>query len=419
MATLGGYGLAMPEPRPLTEPGEGIPEVTATPERLHAACEALAAGHGPVAVDAERASGYRYGQSAYLVQLRRAGSGTVLIDPVPLPNLEAIGEALADAEWVLHSASQDLPCLAEVGLRPGGALFDTELAGRIAGLERVGLAAIVEAMLGWQLAKEHSAVDWSTRPLPTDWLRYAALDVEVLVDLRDALVTLLSEQGKLEWAMAEFEAVRDAPPRPPRTDPWRRTSGMHQLRSRRQLGVLRELWTERDTMARRRDLAPGRLLPDRALVAASSRLPTTVSELTALPVFSGPANRRIAHRWLAAITRGMTIPDRQLPPMTAAAEGPPPPRAWRDRDSSAADRLTAARAAVAEISERHSVPVENLLSPDALRRLCWSPPNPVTRETVTEALTGLGARRWQVDLLAGAICAALEAAACPTPSAPA
>ncbi len=408
----------MPDPRPLTEPGEGIPEVTATRERLRAACDALASGHGPVAVDAERASGYRYGQSAYLVQLRRAGSGTVLIDPVPLPDLGAVGEALGETEWVLHSASQDLPCLAEVGLRPGGPLFDTELAGRIAGLERVGLAAIVETMLGWQLAKEHSAVDWSTRPLPTDWLRYAALDVEVLIDLRDALVTLLTEQGKLEWAMAEFAAVRDAPPKPPRTDPWRRTSGMHQLRSRRQLGVLRELWTERDTMARRRDLAPGRLLPDRALVAASSSLPTSVTELTALPVFSGPANRRIAHRWLAAINRGMKLPDRQLPSMTAAAEGPPPPRAWRDRDSSAADRLAAARAAVAEVSQRHTVPVENLLSPDALRRLCWSPPNPITADTVHEALTRLGARRWQVDLLAQPISSSLDAATCRTPTPP-
>ena len=408
----------MPDPRPLTEPGEGIPEVTATRERLRAACDALASGHGPVAVDAERASGYRYGQSAYLVQLRRAGSGTVLIDPVPLPDLGAVGEALGETEWVLHSASQDLPCLAEVGLRPGGPLFDTELAGRIAGLERVGLAAIVETMLGWQLAKEHSAVDWSTRPLPTDWLRYAALDVEVLIDLRDALVTLLTEQGKLEWAMAEFAAVRDAPPKPPRTDPWRRTSGMHQLRSRRQLGVLRELWTERDTMARRRDLAPGRLLPDRALVAASSSLPTSVTELTALPVFSGPANRRIAHRWLAAINRGMKLPDRQLPSMTAAAEGPPPPRAWRDRDSSAADRLAAARAAVAEVSQRHTVPVENLLSPDTLRRLCWSPPNPITADTVHEALTRLGARRWQVDLLAQPISSSLDAATCRTPTPP-
>ena len=408
----------MPDPRPLTEPGEGIPEVTATRERLRAACDALASGHGPVAVDAERASGYRYGQSAYLVQLRRAGSGTVLIDPVPLPDLGAVGEALGETEWVLHSASQDLPCLAEVGLRPGGPLFDTELAGRIAGLERVGLAAIVETMLGWQLAKEHSAVDWSTRPLPTDWLRYAALDVEVLIDLRDALVTLLTEQGKLEWAMAEFAAVRDAPPKPPRTDPWRRTSGMHQLRSRRQLGVLRELWTERDTMARRRDLAPGRLLPDRALVAASSSLPTSVTELTALPVFSGPANRRIAHRWLAAINRGVKLPDRQLPSMTAAAEGPPPPRAWRDRDSSAADRLAAARAAVAEVSQRHTVPVENLLSPDALRRLCWSPPNPITADTVHEALTRLGARRWQVDLLAQPISSSLDAATCRTPTPP-
>lgn len=173
----------MTDARPLTEPSEGVPAVVDTQDGLTQAVDRLAQGSGPVAVDAERASGYRYGQHAYLVQMRRAGSGTVLIDPVPFSSLAAVGQALGDAEWVLHSASQDLPCLRELDLAPAGALFDTELAGRLLGFERVGLAAMVERLLGWQLAKEHSAVDWSTRPLSRDWLRYAALDVEVLVDL--------------------------------------------------------------------------------------------------------------------------------------------------------------------------------------------------------------------------------------------
>ncbi len=217
---------------PLLAPRDGLPPLVVTAEALDAAARSLGAGSGPVAVDAERASGFRYGHRAFLVQFRRLGAGTMLIDPVACPDLSAIDSALADAEAVLHAASQDLPCLAEIGYRPRK-LFDTELAGRLLGYPRVGLGTLVEAVLGLALEKSHSAADWSTRPLPDDWLRYAALDVEVLVELRDALVQQLDAQGKSEWARQEFAAILAAGPPPPRIDPWRRTSGIHRVRSRR------------------------------------------------------------------------------------------------------------------------------------------------------------------------------------------
>jgi ribonuclease D len=174
------------EPIPLLEPRDGLPPVIETDAALSEVTSRLAHGEGPVAVDAERASGYRYGQRAYLVQLRRAGAGTMLIDPIACPDLSGIDAAVGDAEAVLHAASQDLPCLAEIGFRPQK-LFDTELAGRLLGYPRVALGTLVEEVLGFHLEKGHSAADWSTRPLRTELLRYAALDVEVLVELRDAL----------------------------------------------------------------------------------------------------------------------------------------------------------------------------------------------------------------------------------------
>lgn len=396
-----------PELPLLAAPADGLPALTDTPGALAAVVEALAAGSGPVAVDAERASGYRYGQDAQLVQLRREGAGTVLVDPRALPDLSSLGAALGDAEWVLHAASQDLACLAAVGLRPGGELFDTELGGRLAGYQRVGLGAVVERLLGVRLAKEHSAVDWSTRPLPEPWLLYAALDVELLVDLRDALAADLAAQGKLEWARQEFAAVRDAPPPPPRTDPWRRTSGLHAVRQRRQLAAVRELWLSRDELARKRDTAPGRVLPDRAVVAAAQAMPTTTRELAALPVFSGPANRRLGTRWLEALDRARALPEDQLPPHSLPTDGPPPPRAWKDRDPEAAERLTRARAALTELAEEVSVPLENLLSPDAVRRLCWEPPAEADEAGVRAWLAEAGARPWQRDLTAGLLSRAL------------
>src|SRR5689334_311623 len=225
---------------PLDMPEDGVPPVVDSERGLLEAARAIAAGEGPVALDAERASGYRYGQRAYLVQLRREGSGTWLLDPVGCPDLSPLNDAIGGAEWILHAATQDLPCLAEVGLRPRQ-LFDTELAGRLLGLPRVGLAAVVEHYLGLSLAKEHSAVDWSTRPLPEPWLRYAALDVEVLVEVRNLMGVDLARQGKDGWAREEFEALLDFTGPAPRVDPWRRTSGMHKVRQRRTAAVVREL----------------------------------------------------------------------------------------------------------------------------------------------------------------------------------
>jgi ribonuclease D len=384
--------------------------VIADAEGLAATVAAFAAGTGPVAVDAERASGYRYGQSAYLVQLRRAGAGSALIDPVACPDLTALGEAIADAEWVLHAATQDLPCLREIGMVPGR-LFDTELAGRLAGFPRVGLGAMVESVLGFVLEKGHSAVDWSTRPLPEPWLRYAALDVELLVDLRDALEKELERQGKLEWALQEFDAIASAPPPAPRKDPWRRTSGMHKVRRRRQLAVVRELWETRDRIARRRDVSPGKVLGDAAIVEAALALPADVQALSALNGFGSRTGRRQLEQWQAAVDRARALPESALPLPGQAVAGPPPPRAWADKDPAAAARLSAARAAVSARAEELRMPQENLIAPDTVRRVCWAPPAAVDAASVSAALAAHGARPWQVEQVTPLLVEALAAKA--------
>lgn len=385
-----------PDPVPLLAPADGLPPVTASPDALTEVAAAIAGGTGPVAVDAERASGFRYSQRAYLVQLRRAGAGTALVDPIPLHGeVTDLAAALDGPEWVLHAASQDLPCLAELGLRPAS-LFDTELAGRLAGLPRVGLGPMVESLLGLSLEKGHGAADWSRRPLPEDWLVYAALDVEVLVELRDVLTGLLDAHGKLEWARQEFEAVRTAPPPAPRAEPWRRTSGIHKVRKPRPLAAVRELWHARDSLAAERDIAPGRVLPDAAIVDAAVRNPDSAEALAGLPVFRGRSQRRLSQYWFDALRRAAELPDGELPRGSAPTDGPPPVSRWAERDPDAAARLSAARTVLTDVSEQHDVPVENLLQPDLLRRLCWTPP---ADGDVRGALSTGGARPWQVELL--------------------
>ncbi|UJV46482.1 ribonuclease D [Streptomyces sp. AMCC400023] len=394
----------------MLEPRDGIPAVIADESSLADVIAAFAAGSGPVAVDAERASGYRYGQRAYLVQLRREGAGTALIDPVACPDLSGLGEALSGVEWVLHAATQDLPCLREIDMVPTR-IFDTELAGRLAGFPRVGLGAMVEGVLGYVLEKGHSAVDWSTRPLPEPWLRYAALDVELLVDLRDALEKELDRQGKLEWARQEFDAIASAPPAEPRKDPWRRTSGMHKVRRRRQMAVVREMWEARDRIAQRRDVSPGKVLSDAAIVEAALALPVNAHALAALTGFGHRMGRRQLEQWQAAVDRARALPDTALPAHGQPVTGPPPPKAWADKDPAAAARLSAARAGVSALAEQLAMPQENLITPDTVRRLCWEPPVTADAESISAALAGYGARAWQVELVTPVLVGAMRAVA--------
>jgi ribonuclease D len=294
-----------------------------------------------------------------------------------------------------------------VGLTPAS-LFDTELAGRLAGLPRVGLGPLVEQLLGLSLEKGHGAADWSRRPLPDDWLVYAALDVEVLVELRDVLAEMLAEQGKLAFAHEEFEAVRTAGPPAPRAEPWRRTSGIHKVRRPRALAAVRALWEARDRLAAERDIAPGRVLPDAAIVDAAAAAPTSAAALAALPVFRGRSQRRLTGYWWAALAEAAELDPDALPRATTPTDGPPPVARWSDRDPAAAARLAAARAGIAALSAEWRIPAENLLQPDVLRRVCWSPPDD---GDIAASLRAGGARQWQMHLVAPVLDAAVHTSA--------
>jgi ribonuclease D len=399
---------------PLLELRDGLSAVVDTDPALEEVTEAFRGGSGPVAVDAERASGYRYSHRAYLVQLRRAGSGSALVDPIPFGDLSALGEAIVDTEWIIHAANQDLPCLAEVGMIPT-AIFDTELAGRLLGYPKVGLASLVSEVLGYRMRKEHSAADWSTRPLPPPWLVYAQLDVEMLIELRDAIEIELRRDGKWEWAQQEFAATLKAPPREPRRDPWRRTSGMHRVRNRRGLAVVRALWEARDQIAERADISPGRILSDAAILEAASAMPADRDTLQKLSAFKGRGAHRHMRVWWEAIDHARRLPESELPKQGPRYDGPPPARAWADRDPDAAARLSAARTAVSEVAEQHRLPTENLLSPDTIRRLAWAPPGEAGLVEVTEFLQAHGARHWQISLTARILTDAITTEPVPPP----
>lgn len=382
----------------LAAPRHPLPEVITTADELARAVSELAAGSGDIALDAERASGFKYSQRAYLIQIFRRGGGLHLIDPIAFgsaPEVFApLNTVIQSAQVVLHASSQDLPCLREIGINPTD-LFDTELAGRIAGFPRVGLGALTESLLNIRLAKEHSAVDWSQRPLHHDWLLYAALDVDVLLDLKDEIVRELISRGKLEWAIQESAAALAAPPPSPRRDPWRRTSGIHQVKRPEQLAIVRELWQVRDQLARERDIAAGRVLNDRALMSVAVKPPATLLHLQSIS-----ALKKDAHHWWRALEDARANP---TVPKGPPSEGPPTQiRVWKERAPLAYARLTHARGALATCASELELPAENLLAPDLIRRFCWQDP-PLggrSESEVAEFLRACGARPWQVAFAA-------------------
>jgi ribonuclease D len=392
---------------PLLAPAAGTPAVIADEAAFKSALVELAEGSGPFAVDAERASGYKYSSRAYLIQIKRSGGGLHLIDPIPFgPGHHffiELNELLNTDEVILHASTQDLPCLRELGINPK-VLFDTELGGRIAGLPRVGLGPLLEAHLGVLLAKEHSAVDWSVRPLPLDWLNYAALDVELLIELRNIIAQVLEDAKKLPWAEAEFAAILAAPPSPPRVDPWRRTSGMHKIRKRNQLAIIRALWNVRNQIAESLDVAPGKLLNDSAIVELAMNPPTNKREFDKVlrPIGLRPRWKENLDIWLAAIASAVALPESDYPEMRAAGDSMPPTKIWKERFPEKYAPFTHARAAVELRAAELNIPVENLISPEVIRKLVWKLSTDVARDAIE-----LGARPWQVAETAELVSAAL------------
>lgn len=390
---------------PLLAPAAGVPQLIDDEPAFEKALRELELGTGPFAIDAERASGFKFSARAYLIQVKRQGGGLHLIDPIPFgPNHRLfieLNELLQSHEVILHASTQDLPCLRELGISPKK-LFDTELGGRVAGLPRVGLGPLLESLMEVSLAKEHSAADWSQRPLPQEWLNYAALDVELLVELREKVYGLLASANKWEWASEEFQAILDAPPPPPRVDPWRRTSGMHKIKKRNQLAIVRALWTVRNEIAQEVDISQGRLLSDAAIVEiASVAHVKTLKTKKDLERALRPLGLRArwmenAATWVSTISDALALAEDQWPQARTDSDSLPPIKIWRERFPEKYAPLTHAKALLLAKADELSIPLENMITPEYIRRICWNAP----KGEVAQALATLGARSWQIEIAA-------------------
>ena len=215
----------------------------------------------------------------------------------------------------------------------------------------------------------------------------------MLVELRDLIDAELQKAGKREWAAEEFEALLSFQGPPERKEPWRRTSGIHKARGRRALGLVREIWEARDAIAEARDTTPGRILPDTSILEIAVNPPQDANALKSMRIMKNRGPRRFLSEWYDAVERGLTLDESELPTTGQRTDGPPPPRAWADKNPEAADRLARSREVVVELAEKHDLPTENLISPQLIRNLAWEPPTPITVDTVDRGLDGRGRAR--------------------------
>jgi ribonuclease D len=401
---------------PLLVPRAGVPDVITTQSAFEEMISALLNGVGPIAIDAERASGYKYSQRAYLIQLYRINGGLHLIDPIAIKDKslwQKFNDNFANLEWVIHASTQDLPCLLELGLNPQS-LFDTELGARIAGSPRVGLGALAESLLEFQLAKEHSAVDWSIRPLKPEWLTYAALDVDVLLDIREKVEQILIEKNKLDWAKQDFSAILSSfklkQNDQPKIDRWRKTSGMHKVRDRLTMTIIKDLWLDRDLLAQEMDIAPGRILNDEAIIEIATKKPNTLEAITKVIGWRSKIQSPPYARWLAQLNNSLSTPIEKQVELRVQSNNLPPMKVWKERNPLGYARLSHARTNIAALALELDLPVENLVTPELVRKLCWElPKNDQSsyEKYVAEQLKQMGARDWQISQVTPLIAQAL------------
>lgn len=453
------------EPKLLKEPREGVPEVIDTLEAYKDYCSLLAAGSGPLAADAERASGFRYGHEDWLIQFKRKGAGIGLLDPIALGKLgvdwHEFNKAVGDAPWIIHDSMQDLPGFFDIGLRPR-ALFDTEIAAKLLGRKRFGLSSVTEYYLGLTLAKEHSAADWSYRPLPRDWRNYAALDVELLIELEEVMSGELKKQGKISWANQEFAHLlsKGAQKKAPHPNPWLRISHISVLmHDKIGLMIAKELWQKRDELARQYDIAPTLLLSDAAIIEAGKRKPSNSREFRSIRILNervrihtgseqdkmferyAPIQRKIKPNvWknviedainraksgeVAIIDYAQSSNDeddcgcsnessliaknvqdaQESQDVQESQAAPRSMKYWREHHPKRYERLQNVKRSLIKISEDTHTPSEVIIKPQIIRNLCWQ--DDVEHIDVKEFLDEQGARMWQSDLIAESVTRAI------------
>ena len=362
-----------------------------TPEGLRRTVERLR-GLPLIAVDTEAAGYHRFFDRMSLVQISSRDEH-FLVDPFTVGNLDPLADLLEDpnVETVFHDADYDLRILdRDAGLSVAG-LFDTQIAGSFVGERSLGLGNMVEKYLGLKLPKEYQRADWAERPLTEGMKQYAATDTAHLPDLRDRLREELEKKGRLAWAEEEFrrrELTKYVEPEEGR-EAFLKMKGARDL-APRGLAILRELYEWRDGVARERDQATFRVLNNQALLEMSAAPPEDPNALRRITGVSDGMVQRRGREILAAVQRGLAVPDDRLPRF---------PRAQRfERDVELEERVERLKQARNRRAEELDMDGGFLMGRALLEEVGKARPRDLEQFAAVQ-----GVRRWQVEALAEAL----------------
>jgi len=353
------------------------------------------AGVEQLAIDTEGASFHRFIDRIYLLQLSTRDQSAI-IDPLPIGVPQELGTLLEDpkVEIVFHDADYDLRLLRQDYGWQARNIFDTRVAAQLLGIRAFGLAALLEKYFGVKLDKKHQRADWSMRPLTPDMLEYAAQDTMHLLGLRDRLADQLVHMRRWEWAREEFARLEQTKwEDEEQATAFLRLKGARDL-NRRELAVLRELVTWRNDVARRADRATFRVLGNEPLLEIAHTKPTTREALASI---KGMPRSLLDRAWtdiLAAVKRGTSLPDAELPRFPKAVR-------W-ERDPDFDLRVSALRTARDAAAIRLDMDPGVLCSRDRLEAIARR--NPATIEAMREIPE---IRQWQVNELGADFLAAL------------
>ena len=355
-------------------------------------------GEELLAVDTEAASFHRYLDRVYLLQIS-SRTTTVVVDPLATSDLARFGELLADpgVEIVFHDADYDLRLLEREFGFAATRLFDTRIAAQLLNEPGIGLAALLAKYFGLKVDKRFQRADWSARPLSPGMIEYAASDTHYLPGLRDILRDRLAAMGRLSWAEEEFallERVRWAAPTDQDEPAWLRMKGAKALRPR-QMAILRELVEWRDSVAKRLDRAAFRVMGNEPMFVMAKAPPADLDELAKVPGIGRDGIERRGTEILAAVQRGVRLPEGELPRIERPARRPADPEF-----DARLERLKAVRNAEATRLEL----APGVLCPNGtleaiVRRM------PATLAQLREVPF---VRRWQVETIGDALLAGLR-----------
>lgn len=291
-----------------------------------------------IAVDTESDSLFSYYPKVCLIQItayadagRPADPEAVidyLVDPLRLSRLDALGPLFADPqrEVVIHAAENDILLFQREFNFNFAHIFDTQLAARILGWERAGLAAILEEQFGVVTDKRMQRTNWGRRPLLPEQIVYAQMDTHYLLALRQRLVEELHARDRWEEAQEAFAelAKLDFRSRPANE------RNLWQMKEARdvplsQTGVLEALWLWREAEAQRQDRPPFKIVNNRVLVELAQRQPATRDRLARIPGLGPREIERYGAALLQAIAEGKRRP---LPPLPETVARP---ELWLDK----------------------------------------------------------------------------------------